>query len=477
MALNYFYDGQYRKYIEQFGRIFCNFQYYSGQASDGTPIYKTVPLMWASPSRQAMSVLLNNSENTINSVPMFAYYITDMRPSPERRQNPTFVRQLGVTYQDVDSNGYYNGKIGNQYMVESYMPVPYDATFKLDLWFSNELQRQQIAEQIQMLFNPTIDIQTNRNLLDWSSLTTVTLEDISWNPPMWGTTNTTDSNMLMSWTFSVPIWLNPPSKVKKANFINEIIIDINQVTGDGLSEDGGNILARTVVTPGNFKIDVTRDYSDANHYIASLVIDPGNKTDDNGVAWDWDVLTQKYGKVMEGSSTMLLMTDIVNYDDMLENGQTEAENRIIGGTIEIDEDDPTKLHYIIDPSTLPQSIYQTYSINSYIDPSKEHPLEGRGACKNAGFTYLILNTIPQNSELWGVVYENGSPVPGLTAAIQGDILQFDGTKWIKIFNSLSPAKNIFAKNVCNNDWLTFDNGEWRMTIEGQYNPGYWKLRL
>lgn len=493
MAINYFYDGQLKRYREQFGRIFSTIQCQAGVASDGSILYKTVPAIPASADLQAMNIIMNNSENTIQTVPMFAYYITEMNLAPERRQNPTYVRQLGVTYRDVDPlTGKMTGKVGNQYLVENYMPVPYDVTFRLDLWYTNDTNKEEIAEQIQTLFNPMIDIQTNRNMLDWSSLTVVELTGIAWNPPMYGAGGTLPTTRVVSWTFRVPIWLNPPSKVKRSNKINEIIISIGE--GDEMpsnmsAEDpfssyfnDSTSLARTVVTPGNFKIFIRRNYSDKDYYTAQLVIEKGNETDENGVPWTWPVLLQKYGKINDGDSSLLLMTNLDNLDHDTEYNPSSKDNddslRIIAGKIALDSTDPSILYYNIDPTTLPQAYNETISINSCIDPSKEKPLEGREKCNNMGITYMTLNTIPQGSMLWGTIYQNGYPIQNITAAVQGDILQYDGEKWIKIFDSVASKDSIaYAMNVCNGDYFTFENGQWRMTVDGEYNPGYWRLRL
>lgn len=493
MAINYFYDGQLRRYKEQFGRVFSTIQYTSGYDAKGKPILSKVPCVPASADLQAMNIMMNNSENTIPSLPMFAYYITNVSPAPERRQAPHFVRELGVTYRQIDKmTGKYNSQIGNEYLVENYMPVPYNVTFRLDLWFTSDLNREEIAEQIMTYFNPMIDIQTNRNILDWSSLTVIEMLDMNWNPLVYGTT-TAPTTRTMSWNFNVPVWINPPSKVKKSNKINEIIISIGEGDPDFMVEnesdpftklfDDSTLLNRSVVTPGNFNIMVKRNYNEAYSYYVKLMVDQNNTTDENNVPWDWNVLLQKYGNIEANVSNLLLMTDIDNLDHNTDYNNSSYDDsnhmKIIAGTISVNKNDATILNYTIDPSTTPQNYNKTYYIDRCIDPFKTEPFDGMGEnCNKDGITYLILNTIPQGSLLWGTIYENGSPITTIDGAVQNDILQFDGTKWNKIFNSVDNKSSLsYAQSNCNGDFFTFQNGWWHLTIDGEYHPGYWRIRL
>ena len=488
MAIDYFYDGQLNRYRLQFGRIFSTIQAYSGIDKNGNAVQSVIPAIPASTDLQVMNILANNSENVISTLPMFAYYITEFHPSPERRQNPHYVRDINVTYREYDKlTGEYKSTVGNQYHVQNYMPVPYDVTFRLDLWYSNDQTRDEVVEQICTLFNPMIDIQTNRNLLDWSSLSVVILKDVDWNPVTYGSTMDMTKKIITFW-FTVPIWLNPPSKVKKSNIIQEIITNVNAGTSQSINDGdiSGTSLTTSVVTPGNFSIKISRDYSKILSYQIELLVDPNNKQDELGVDWSWKVLTQRYGTITEGSSKILLLT---NLDDLshdidynLSADDNNSKEKIIAGTISYDDTSPLILNYDVDTSTIPQYYNDTFYIDGFIDPTKELPFENIGgitsSCNRSGFTYLILNTIPQGSKIWGDVYENGVKIGNIDAAVQNDILEYDGTRWNKIFNSITNKDGTFyGQNSCNGDPLTFSDGSWRLTIDGVYNPGYWRINL
>ena len=101
------------------------------------------------------------------------------------------------------------------------MPTPYTLTVACDIWTSNTEQKLQILEQICMLFNPSLEIQTTDNYIDWTSLSVVELNNISFSSrtiPL-GTETEVD---VASLTFSMPIFISPPTKVKKLGVITHL---------------------------------------------------------------------------------------------------------------------------------------------------------------------------------------------------------------------------------------------------------------
>jgi hypothetical protein len=75
---NYFYDGQIRRYLSQFMRVVSNFYVGFGADRNGNTTYQRVPVTYGDQSRQAAAILRNNSENTLNSVPAIAVYISGL---------------------------------------------------------------------------------------------------------------------------------------------------------------------------------------------------------------------------------------------------------------------------------------------------------------------------------------------------------------------------------------------------------------
>jgi hypothetical protein len=111
------------------------------------------------------------------------------------------------------------------------MPVPYKLTINLDIWTSNTSQKLQLLEQVLTMFNPSLEIQSTDNYIDWTSLSVVFLEQVTWSSrtiPV-GTDNPIDIATLR---FSLPIYISPPAKVLKLGVIERVIASIYDAQGD-----------------------------------------------------------------------------------------------------------------------------------------------------------------------------------------------------------------------------------------------------
>ncbi len=108
-----------------------------------------------------------------------AVYITGLEMDNARLSDASYVNKLNIRERAYDSDGneYLNTE-GKNYTVERIMPTPYMLRVNVDIWSSNTDQKLQIMEQILSLFNPSLEIQTTDNYIDWTSLTSVYLEQI-----------------------------------------------------------------------------------------------------------------------------------------------------------------------------------------------------------------------------------------------------------------------------------------------------------
>lgn len=68
--MQYFYDGQIRRYVGQLIRMLSGFKY---ETEDGKQI--TVPVMYGDMTRQVASIIRENSENKIPSAPRIAVHL------------------------------------------------------------------------------------------------------------------------------------------------------------------------------------------------------------------------------------------------------------------------------------------------------------------------------------------------------------------------------------------------------------------
>ena len=82
------------------------------------------------------------------------------------------------------------------------------------------------------MFNPSLEIQTTDNYVDWTSLSVVELTNISFAANTIPTGTETEIDVA-SMTFQMPIYISPPTKVKKLGVITHIITSIfNERTGN-----------------------------------------------------------------------------------------------------------------------------------------------------------------------------------------------------------------------------------------------------
>ena len=249
--MDYFYDGQIRRFITQFIRMMSNYQVEFGQDRNGNRTLQRVPVYYGDPSRQAAMILRNNSENTLNAVPAMAVYISGFTYDRPRLQNPTYVGKLNLRERYyVPETGQYTTTEGDVLTVERLMPVPYKLTIKLDIWTSNTNQKLQLLEQICVLFNPALEIQSTDNYIDWTSITYVLLTDTTWSSrsvPV-GSENPIDITTL---TFELPIFISAPALVKKLGVVQKIIASIFSSEGniENAIFDEKNLVSRQYLTP------------------------------------------------------------------------------------------------------------------------------------------------------------------------------------------------------------------------------------
>lgn len=279
--MQYWYTEQLRNYRLQFIRAFSNFFVSKGKDAAGNEIIEKVPCRYGDPSRIASTIVAGNSENKLVSVPFISCTVSSITTAANRRQDPSFVGKVQVNEREYDDEtGHYLQNVGNRYTVERYMPVPYELTMQVDIWTNNTSIKEQLLEQILTLYNPSIEIQTSNNPLDWTVLSLIEMQDqITWSSrtiPI-GTDNPIDVMTLM---FKLPIWINPPAKVQKQQIIEEIVTNIIQ--GDKESAEQWDwteyeFLNRIINTPGDYSIAL--EWVGDNSYRISLRTRGGDPVD------------------------------------------------------------------------------------------------------------------------------------------------------------------------------------------------------
>lgn len=461
---DYFYDQQLRRFLTQFARIFSNWEVTAGYDPSGNPIIKRVPIMYGDSSRQASTILANNSASNLPSAPLITYYISGLEYDQSRTQEPYFVDKMPVRqrYYNEDS-GEYETTQGNAYTVERLMPVPYTLRITVDLWTTNYNQKLELVEQLGTLFNPSMELQSTDNFIDWTSLSVVYQDGLTFSSrsiPV-GTGNPID---ILSWKFYMPVWISGPVKLKKLGVTTRIIASIFKGKyRDDIEDDDLLLGTRQRITPYGYKLIALN---------GSLQILPGDQPsyvpNSNPLlpappASDvfWHAVLNAYGVIREGISMIAL-----------ENPYMETD---IMGTISYNPLDDRFLTYNVDPDTLPPNTLA--AVDSVIDPLVKWPGNDLPVAA-VGQRYLVLNLIPQQGP-----YPAPSTVPpawpGLAGgAPAGSIIQYGPSGWSVSFNPEIADSVQFVTNTNSGiqyRWVPEEG--WMKSWEGFYDQGNWRIIL
>ena len=459
----HFYEGQIRKFLTQFIRILSNFSVETGKGKDDQITLRAVPVIYGDPTRQVANIIRNNSENALNYAPKIACYVRELNYDRERMQNPYHIEKQHLKERGVDADGNYTNQLGAGYTIEKVMPSPFRLEVTADIFSSNTDQKLQILEQILYLFNPDFEIQKSDNYIDWTSLSYVELTGITFSSrtiPV-GAESEID---VASMTFSMPIWLSPPVKVKKLGVVQKIIMSVYEDDG-GIAKGliDGSLLSRSFITPNNFGLLVSGNQlrllgttgvnvkSGGDGFYPGAR-DPGlaDPFETFGPAVNWKVLLEQYGVVTNGTSQIRL---------------TQPNGNEIIGTIATTTLDDTILLYDIDQDTIPANTLT--GVKKIINPLTFAP----GTPSN-GDRYLIIDQIGDStatvqSSTWG----------SLVASV-GDIIEYSSaeSRWRKVFDASDPdSTQHYVTNLHTGIQYRFNGTEWVKSYEGVYTQGNWTI--
>ena len=485
--MQYFYDGQIRRYITQTIRVFSNFVVKYG---DGT--LRRVPVLYGDQDRQVASILRNNSENVANSTPRIAIYVSGLDLDNERLSDASFVSKVHIreraTYTDLQGNEVYTEGQGRNYTVERLMPTPYKLTMKVDIWAASTEQKLQILEQILVLFNPSLELQTNSNFVDWTSLTVLNLTQLTWtsrNVPV-GTDSPID---IATMTVSTPIWVSPPAKVKHMGVITRIITSLydagttdNSTYLDGfgpdLSSGGtdlGTLLSTDATTIGGFNISV---YNDQVHLTPSTSYQANGLTVSipANTAFNWEILFDQYPNYVAGAGEIF-----ITLNDGTEVSGTFAVNEL-DSTVLVVNWNLDGLQDTVIPSQFRTGTNNTGSpgnfdaiINPLASGPNDQKLFDRYGDLRAGRRYLIVEDIgsPINND--GADAWKGTGGQDLIAKAN-DIIEWDGAQWNVVFAASQNSDNIvYQTNIYTNVQYQWNGVSWIKSYDGDYRTGQWRI--
>jgi hypothetical protein len=464
--MQYFYDGQLRRYLTQFIRLMSDWSWADNQGNT-----HVVPARYGNISKQVAGVLRQNSENFLQSAPFISCYVDSLDINRSRMQDPTYVskislreRDYGYTDQDVTSPTYgqyieaYTSTQGPNYLIERIMPTPFDLTLKADIWTSNHEQKIQLLEQILVLFNPSLELQTTTNYIDWTSLSVLELKGINYTSQTIPQGDQAEIE-IASLTFIAPIWLSPPSKVKANGIITQIISRVFDESGNYTTDLlAGVQMSKTVVTVDDYALLLQLNPNNTAQYIGYL-IPQGASTDNlttrkilttNPISWSQ--IFEKYPSQYRAS----LSTIVVNKD----NG-----TQLIG-TIGVNPLDSTQLFITFNSNSLHSNstIDGVTYVDAIIDPTHSLP-----NLLNSVTRYIITEDVDSN------YFKNANGT--IFTANANDIIKFDGSNWSVIFNSQQTPGPVYITNLYTMMQYKWTGSEWIKSVEGVYPVGEWQILL
>jgi len=301
--MQHFYDGQIRRYLTQVIRLLSNFVVKYG---DGTLV--RVPVMYGDQDKQVANIINQNSENTISSSPRIAVYISDLDLARDRLGDSTYVGKINIRERGIEE-GSYNSSQGNNYTVERLMPTPFDLSLKVDIWTTSTDQKLQLLEQILTLFNPSLEIQTTDNYIDWTSLSVVELGDVvfsSRSVPV-GTNSAID---IASISLKTPVWLSPPVKIKQLGIITNIIANIYENKSDPVLDyiDGlGTDYASGQIDPISKIFDNKISIGNFDIFVEETTIRIRSNESSPGTWLSWEMAIKQYPGVFKSGLTKIFL--------------------------------------------------------------------------------------------------------------------------------------------------------------------------
>ena len=451
----FFYDNQIRRFLIQFAKIFSNWNVTKGLDPAGNEIVVRVPVMYGDSSRQAATIIANNSASNLPTAPLITFYISGLEYDQKRTQDPTFIDRINVRQRSYNADTQsYEQVQGQAFSIERLMPVPYTLRVTVDVWTTNYNQKLQLFEQLGPLFNPALEIQSTDNFIDWTSLSVVFQDGLTFSSrsiPQ-GSGNLID---VMSWKFYMPIWISTASKLRKFGVIEKIIASIfrgNALTD--IQDDDLLLGTRQKITPYGYKLLLLGN--SLQILPANEAFDPGNDDLDLPQPPDttvyWASVLNVYGTIRPGISQIWIQNPYMTTD--------------IVGTFVIDPNDDRLLIYNIDRDTLPQDTI--LPVDSVVNPLLTGPGAGLPAVSN-GRRYLIVEGVGHVGD--------STPAWGTLVANANDIIEYDSStaEWFISFDSSMATTVQYVTNLTTNVQYRFTNSMWMKSYEGWIAAGDYSL--
>lgn len=215
--MNYFYFGQFKKHILQFCEVFRGIEVQTGISSNNEIKTIEVPIVYGAMDKVVAAILANNTQNLPLRLPTMAAYLNNINMASElfvgtdTTKDVAYTPRGGVFPDDVKT-------------FSQIRPIPYKLNLDLHICTSNMEQMLQILEQILILFNPSLQIQTSDKLYDGGRIKDITLVGITNNEnfPL----GTDKRTITYSLNFETTVYLTAPVQLRNDR-IQQIRLRLN----------------------------------------------------------------------------------------------------------------------------------------------------------------------------------------------------------------------------------------------------------
>jgi hypothetical protein len=306
----------------------------------------------------------------------------------------------------------------------------------------------QLIEQIAVLFNPSLEIQSTDNYIDWTSLSFVQLTELLWTSRVIPA-GAEESIDIATLTFDMPIWISSPAKVKRLGVIQKIINSIYDEQGE-FSQDTilSNLVGRVTVSPVNYGVYYSGNQLKLlkQHEVA---LEDGTllKT---APPETWRAVIEIYGTLVTGASEIRLALP------------TGTE---LIGSITYHPTDPSILLFEPIEDTMPSNTLT--AVDAIINPT--NVIVDSGLLNPAaGTRYLITDNIGSANNL------HGSEVWGDLVAQVNDVIEYNST-WQVVFDSQQQSDIQYITNTNTGVQYRWTGSDWVKSVEGVYRGGDWSI--
>jgi hypothetical protein len=270
----------------------------------------------------------------------------------------------------------------------------------------------------------------------------------------------------MTMTFSMPIWISSPAKIKKLGVVERVIASIFDAQGDAVNALTDNDLllgTRVKVTPWSYQVllldgqlQVLQPAQPVNPDRISLA--PFGFPIVENPQITWPTVIGAYGVLRPGISYVTL-------------DNPWAPDSSIIGTIAVNPADDRLLIFNIDPDTAPQNTLSP--VDAVINPLTSGPGDGLDSSLT-GQRYLF-------NESTGSAANSVNPTAWLGTSGQplianaNDIIEYDGARWRINFYSGNETAVQYVTNLTTEVQYRWAESMWMKSYEGWYDQGDYSI--